>query len=113
MLRLIAALPLATALLAFSPAALAENPSPASYPVSYSDLDLSNPAGVDLLMKRLNTAAKKVCGKRPMTVLYGQLGPYLDCRHQAMADAVRRIGSPAVTFAFNSAIDQQPKLASR
>jgi UrcA family protein len=112
MLRLTATL-LLIAVLVSTPVALAEKPSPASHSVSYADLDLSEPAGVDVLMKRLNGAARKVCGPRPMTVVYGQLPAHLDCLDQAMREAVDRIGSPAVSFAFNSRVNQRTQLASR
>jgi UrcA family protein len=112
MLRLIATLPL-IAVLVSTPVALAEKHSPASHSVSYADLDLSEPAGVDVLMKRLNGAARKVCGPRPMTVLYGQLPAHLDCLDQATREAVDRIGSPAVSLAFNARTNERTQLASR
>jgi hypothetical protein len=48
-----------------------------------------------------------------MTVVYGQLPAHLDCLDQAMREAVDRIGSPAVSFAFNSRVNQRTQLASR
>jgi len=81
--------------------------------VSYADLDLSEPAGVDALMRRLSIAARKVCGPRPMTVLYGQLPMHLACLDQAMREAVDRIDSPAVSHAFNARMTKRTQLASR
>ena len=102
------------ALLAGAPAAFAEKPVAANTTVTYADLDLSRRAGVETLLQRISAASQDVCGKRPMSVRWGQLDRYLDCREAAMTSAVRRIDIPAVTFAFETTKGaRRAQLASR
>ena len=106
--------PLLALLLLTAAPAVAEEPKTATTSVAYSDLDLSRPAGVATLMKRLSQASDRVCGERPMSVRYGQLAPYLRCRESAVANAVREIDQPAVTLAFENAVGARPvSVASR
>jgi UrcA family protein len=106
--------PLLALLLLASAPATAEDLKTATTSVTYSDLDLNRPAGVAALMKRLTRASDRVCGERPMSVLFGQLKSYLACRETAVANAVREIDVPAVTLAFENPIDARPVgLASR
>jgi UrcA family protein len=106
--------PLLALLLLSAAPAVAEESKTATTVVTYSDLDLSKPAGVATLMKRLSRASDRVCGTRPMSVRYGQLEPYLRCRETAVANAVREIDEPAVTLALESAVGATPvSVASR
>lgn len=114
MSRIILSAALFAALALAAPAAFAEKPVTKDVSVNYTDLDLSRPAGVETLMSRLETASKKVCGSRPMQVRYGQLEQYLRCRSNAIEGAVRRIGEPAITLAFENSIGARPvRLTSR
>jgi UrcA family protein len=102
------------ALLAASPAALAEKPAVANATISYADLDLSRPAGVEALLERVSAASQRVCGKRPMTVRWGHLDRYLDCHEAAMSGAVRQIDVIAVTLAFDAGkAGRRSQVASR
>jgi UrcA family protein len=100
-------------LVSTAPVALAEKPVSASTPVSYADLDLSAPAGVQTLLQRIGVASKKVCGKRPMTVRYGQLETYLECRETAMNAAVERINHPTLTMAWAGKTGDAMRVALR
>ena len=104
---------LVATLSAAAPAALAEKPVSASAPVTYADLDLSAPAGVQTLFQRISVASRKVCGKRPMTVRYGQLERHLECRETAMNVAVERINHPTVTAAWAGEAGKAIKVALR
>jgi UrcA family protein len=102
------------AILVFAaPTAIAQKPVSASSPVTYADLDLSAAAGVQTLLKRIDVASRKVCGKRPMTVRYGQLEKHLACRETAMNDAVERINHPTVTLAWAGEAGKAMRVALR
>jgi UrcA family protein len=97
-----------------APAALAEKPAVREISVSYADLNLSGQAGAETLLRRINKASTKVCGKRPMTLAFGQFERWSACRHAAIGNAVARVDNPAVTLAFNqSAGAARIQLASR
>jgi UrcA family protein len=100
-------------LISTAPAALAEKPVSASAPVSYADLDLSAAAGVQTLLQRISVASRKVCGKRPMTVRFGQLEKYLECRETAIRAAVERINYPTVTMAWAGETGKAMRVALR
>jgi UrcA family protein len=114
MSRIITSACLLAGLLLFAPAALAQKTVTTSVTVDYSDLDISRPAGAETLMTRLESASKKICGRRPMQVRFEQLEQYLQCRSSVVEDAVRRIDQPVVTMAFENSTGRKPvRLASR
>ena len=78
--------------------------------VGYSDLDLSSQAGARVLIGRIGMAASQVCGGVPDIRDLGRLALYRSCRQKAMADAVARVGSPAVNAAYGISYSQ---MASR
>jgi len=98
---------------AFAPAALAEKPSVARVAVAYSDLNLSHPAGVSALLKRIDAASKRVCGKEPSTASLGQMSRYLKCRAAAKDEGVRTVGIEAVTLAYEASAKRRIQTASR
>ena len=75
-----------------------------SVTVSYGDLNLSSNAGVDTLMRRMNAAARTVCGWRSSS--FATRVAVESCMHTAILDALNEFGSPAanLTAAKNKTI---------
>ena len=64
--------------------------------VSYGDLDLSSNAGAATLYSRIRSAAREVC--EPLDdVMIKLLRAKYDCRADAVARAVAKVDSPALT----------------
>jgi UrcA family protein len=59
--------------------------------VSYADLDLTRPAGVQELYQRIQYAARDVCDT------YDRLRPDRRCIEQAIARAIAEVGAPLLT----------------
>lgn len=86
-----------------APAAMAQTPAePASVRVAYGDLNMSTQAGGDVLLKRINTAARRACQKvttaSPMT-------PHAvaSCKHETIASTVRQLDITTLTAAWEGA----------
>jgi UrcA family protein len=65
--------------------------------VSYADLNLSTPAGASTLYRRIQRAARSVCGADDRV---GSILPHLQwrkCYESAVADAVAKVNSPMLT----------------
>lgn len=65
--------------------------------VNYSDIDLNQQAGGEQLFRRLKIAAGRACrrsGDRQLSNAYRQ------CRTEALAQAVRDVGHPTLTAAW-------------
>jgi UrcA family protein len=88
------------ALAAASFAALADNDSASrnsesrSITVSYSDLNLSHPHGIEELYSRLNTAASRVCGPKADPRNIRKSRNHRQCVASAIDNAVAEIDSP-------------------
>jgi UrcA family protein len=91
-----------------------ENGSPAVI-VSFSDLDLSKPAGTRVLYKRITNAARQVC--QPLARRDLSLMPlWRDCYAEAVARAVAAINRPNLTALQRSrtgAAENASTIASR
>jgi UrcA family protein len=74
--------------------------------VAYGDLDLTNPAGVQALHRRLKTAAERVCPRTDGRVSAPDKAAAHECRKQALEHAVREIGSPELA-ALHAATTQR------
>jgi UrcA family protein len=88
------------AVVAFAPAALAQTPSePASVRVAYGDLNMSSRAGGEILLHRIQSAAKKACAR---AVEQSPLTPraMTGCRQDTVADAVRQLNITTLTAAW-------------
>ena len=57
--------------------------------VKYSDLNLANAAGVEALNRRINLAAREVCGPEPDVREIGDSQAYRACVTHAQAQAVQ------------------------
>lgn len=62
--------------------------------VDYADLDLDSVAGNKALYARLSHAAARACGPEPESKDLRGRSDYRQCREEALAKAVDRIGSP-------------------
>lgn len=62
--------------------------------VQFGDLDLSRPAGVQALYRRIQQAARDVCGPEGAA---GHLGDSRECRSSAIARAVAEVDAPLLT----------------
>jgi len=69
-----------------------------SVAVSWADLDLNSPAGIEVMRGRLESASRKVCGSEPLTRDFNGYGYYSEC----VKDTLRRAidGLPA-GYAYN------------
>jgi UrcA family protein len=65
--------------------------------VKYADLNTTNVQGAAELYHRLTNAAKTVCRDLEPGRLLGMKGPYDNCVHQALSNAVADVDRPAVT----------------
>jgi UrcA family protein len=74
----------------------------ASVTVSYADLDLSKPVGVQILYGRIKAAARKVCSPLDETKQLQRMQQWRDCYETAVADAVTRIDRPTLTALHHS-----------
>jgi UrcA family protein len=65
--------------------------------VPYSDIDPMSPRGAAALLQRIEAAADAVCGGRANAVSKREKDGYADCRSIAVAVAVSKMRSPALT----------------
>jgi UrcA family protein len=85
---------------ALTPAALAQTPTePVSVRVAYGDLNMSSRAGGEILLHRIQSAAKKACAKE---VEQSPLTPraMTSCRQDTVAHAVRQLNIATLTAAW-------------
>jgi UrcA family protein len=86
-----------------SRAALADDPVyiTVQKTVSYADLDLSQPAGAQMLYGRIKKAASSVCGELEDTQAEHRV-LFRECYDQAVANAVAKANRPTLTALYNS-----------
>ena len=72
-----------------------------SVTVSYFDLDLATPAGVQALYDRMKDAARTVCDSLATREI-GRMGLWRDCYEQAVDDAVATVDRPALTALYQA-----------
>jgi len=77
--------------------------------VPYADLDLRRAADAQVLLGRLERAAFKACGGNPKFHPSYEATPrrtvevFQECRRNAVAAAVAKVGAPALSQAFTAA----------
>ncbi|MBI2993911.1 MAG: UrcA family protein [Gammaproteobacteria bacterium] len=64
--------------------------------VNYADLDLSKEAGIVTLYRRLNTAARQVCGNRDLRRLE-EVKDWKRCNKTALEGAIDQVGNARLT----------------
>lgn len=95
---LISALALTT-LVAFNQSATAQAPhsiSTQQMAISFGDLNVHSEVGARVLLNRLRTAARIVCGPEPMFSDLNGWDDYETCRKNALDNAVAAVGAPEV-----------------
>jgi UrcA family protein len=70
--------------------------------VSYADLNLSRPADVQVLYKRIKLAAAGVCDKEPEPLEMSQYAHWRRCYEPALHAAVMQIDAPALLSLYRS-----------
>lgn len=90
----IAAFAVCTSLVAYS--ASAES-GVKSQTVSFADLDLSKPAGAQTLYKRIQKAARHVCGPIDKYMYVTPRKAFRECYQEAIAAAVAQVDRPSLT----------------
>ena len=71
-----------------------------SVTVKYGDLNIGSPGGAQVLLSRIETAAKTVCGGAPDTRQLSQWASFETCRRSAVARAVVAVDSPMLLTAM-------------
>jgi len=110
-LTLIAALVAPLAITA-APAAAQDNAEVRQTVLKYSDLDLSRPAGAQVMISRIRRAAETVCGKAPLTRELGERADHNACIATTMNAVVKKVDAPLVT-ALYGAPDRMTALARK
>lgn len=77
-----------------------------SVTVSYADLDLSKPAGAETLYRRIQAAARSVCGPRHSRILL-QIQTFRTCYKDAVEDALQQVNESLV-FAVHRSKTEYP-----
>jgi UrcA family protein len=67
-----------------------------SVTVDYSDLDLSQPEGVNILYSRVSNAAETACGE-PQPRELARYAKFRQCVDRAIQEAVGTVNAPALT----------------
>jgi UrcA family protein len=73
--------------------------------VYFGDLNLNAEQDAKIMLQRIERAAKKACGGQPTFSSYtGSLdNTFEECRSEAIARTVRRLGAPMVTRIYSEA----------
>jgi UrcA family protein len=79
--------------------------------IDNSDIDPTSVAGARVLLQRIEMAADAVCGGKANAVSKSQKRDYADCRDDAVAGAVSKMGAPALKQL--AARRRQEQLAAR
>jgi UrcA family protein len=95
-----ALIPLAAMLTAATPVMAEPSKKADALRVSYGDVDMTTAGGGATLLKRIEKAAKKVCGP---TWTISPLAPHAisDCRRETVASAVRTLDLQTLTLAWS------------
>jgi UrcA family protein len=97
--RVVSALMLAASTLAAPATAAPLIDEPINITVSYRDLDIGHPAGAQVLLRRLEAAARKACGGTPDIRVLAEVAEFDKCRSAALDHAVAGINAPLLTAA--------------
>jgi UrcA family protein len=75
--------------------------------VRFADLDLTRPAGAQELYRRIQRAAREVCG------IYGPGGYDRSCADRAIAGAVATVGAPLLRAHYEALAAREPLQAQQ
>jgi UrcA family protein len=70
--------------------------------VTFADLDLASDAGATLLLRRIEAAARQVCGDPRELQPMARSMRVRQCNAQAIERAVTKVGAPKVTLAYRA-----------
>jgi UrcA family protein len=73
------------------------DPTVTSVSVSVADLNLSSPAGAQVVLRRIHNAAETICGDKPDIRLIQRSALYQSCVKTAVDRTVASLDSPVVT----------------
>jgi UrcA family protein len=76
--------------------------------VSFADLDINHPAGADMLLRRIESAASTVCGGEPSVGPLAQSFAYQRCRTDAIRRAIGHANAPMLTAAARRSLKPTP-----
>jgi UrcA family protein len=80
--------------------------------VPYADLNLQSAAGARIMLARLTAASHSTCGAEPTITDLGRSQLYRGCVSGTLDRAVRSLGAPLVTAAFDGASQTHSEMAS-
>ena len=73
------------------------NPDLIIISVPVDDLNLSNPSGASVVLRRIRDAAVSICGDAPDIRQAARFGRYQNCVKASVDEAVARLDHPVVT----------------
>jgi UrcA family protein len=71
--------------------------------VSLADLNLAGEPGAAIALRRIDAAAKSICGDEPAIVELGRMALYSACMRSTVGRAVDTLNSPVVTALYAGA----------
>ncbi|HEX4183151.1 MAG TPA: UrcA family protein [Caulobacteraceae bacterium] len=80
-----------------SQTAFAQSDDTVSIKVSSADLNLSSQAGAKVMLQRITTAAKSICGPAPQHPFEDLHNHFDSCVHDIVGKTVNTLGAPMVT----------------
>jgi UrcA family protein len=80
--------------------AVAQEVQPRSRVVTYGDLNLNNPYGAHVMVRRIENASREVCGDRSGPRPLNENGSVHACRVDATENAVSDLDHPMVTAEY-------------
>lgn len=80
--------------------------------VPYGDLNLANPTGAKVMLRRIAKAAEFVCGGRVDMRDVGERSVFKGCVRTAVSDAVGQLNAPLVTALHEGRDPADPRLAT-
>jgi UrcA family protein len=88
-----------------SGAAQAARPDPDTLTVrvSLADLNLAGEPDAAIALRRINAAAKSICGDQPAIVELGRMALHSACMRSTVGRAVATLNSPVVTALYTGA----------
>ena len=89
----------AVTLVGAAPVAAQSRDDTVSVSVRYGDLDISNSAGAEIMLRRIDKAAVQICGGKPDQRLLGERVAFEKCRASTIDRSVAALNAPMVTAA--------------
>lgn len=110
-ITLIAAALAITGLTAIGPAHADDWSKVPQLDVPYGDLNLAHSAGAKTMLRRIKSAAPRVCGGKPAHYYFKAVVRFRQCVHTATDGAVAKLNAPLVTALHTGRPVTDPRLA--